>query len=158
MNKDCAKGKNIPLSLTVTVDLRICLVDADAQGEKKLIEEETDTLERREKGKRKRKRKRERENREFLPFLPLEGEEDTLDFKCHSGLTKAVSRKVFPNEWAKVTLPVFLECLISNDSRDCFGIYYFGIFVINIENVDCILLIRRKLYVKVRQNCNEKHI
>lgn len=34
MNKDCAKGKNIPLSLTVTVDLRICLVDADAQGDK----------------------------------------------------------------------------------------------------------------------------
>ena len=107
---------------------------------------------------RERERERERENREFLPFLPLEGEEDTLDFKCHSGLTKAVSRKVFPNEWAKVTLPVFLECLISNDSRDCFGIYYFRIFVINIENVDCILLIRRKLYVKVRQNCNEKHI
>lgn len=73
--------------------------DADAQGEKKLIEEETDTLERREEA------EKERE-RESLPFLPLEGEEDTLDFKCHSGLTKAVSRKVFPNEWPKVTLPV----------------------------------------------------
>lgn len=74
MNKDCAKGKKISLSLTVTVDLRICLVDADARGGKgrRNLSKKKQILSRG--GMRERERERVW-NREFLPFLPLEGEE-----------------------------------------------------------------------------------
>lgn len=74
MNKDCAKGKKIPLSLTVTVDLRICLVDADAREGKgrRNLSKKKQILSRG--GMRERERERVW-NREFLPFLPLEGEE-----------------------------------------------------------------------------------
>lgn len=83
-------GEEISLPLTLTVDLRIFpdgLRAATGQGEK-LIEEETDTFE--EAGKKP-------EPNSFPPLLSeTVREEDTLHFKCHSGLTKAASPKVFP--------------------------------------------------------------
>lgn len=69
MNKDCAKGKKIPLSLTVTVDLKICLVDADARGGKgrRNLSKKKQILSRG--GMRERERKREFGTESFFPFF-----------------------------------------------------------------------------------------